>query len=70
MDQKPSVGRIIHVADEVGRTCAAIITFVHSDRFVNATRFNPDGSTAPVQELEKVHSPPKGTADWNWPPRD
>ncbi|BEV68510.1 hypothetical protein Bb109J_c1930 [Bdellovibrio bacteriovorus] len=70
MEQKPTIGRIVHVADEKGTTCAAIVTAVHNETCINVTRFNPDGSTSGVANLQKVHYPPKGTLDWNWPSRD
>jgi hypothetical protein len=66
---KPTVGRIVHVADEKGSQCAAIVTQVHSEACINVTRFNQDGTTSPVTSLTKVGWPPKGTLDWNWPPR-
>lgn len=68
-EQTPSVGRIVHVANDEGTTCAAIITEVHGDTCINVTRFNPDGTTEGITSLVKVHTPPKDNIDWNWPPK-
>lgn len=67
---KPTVGRIVHVADEHGTTCAAIITSVHSDTCINVVRFSPNGEMTPEWSVNKVSIPPKGIKDWNWPPRE
>lgn len=69
MDQKPSIGRIVHVANEAGSPCAAIVTAVHSETCINVTKFNIEGGITHVTSLVKVSDAPKGTVDWNWPPR-
>lgn len=68
-EQKPSIGRIVHVANESGYLCAAIVTSVHSETCINVTRFNIEGSSTHITSLIKVEGEPKESIDWNWPPR-
>lgn len=72
MDQKPSVGRIVHYTpdDSDQRPWAAIITRVSRDESrldVNLTVFMPDGSTSPREIVEFSEKPQPG--HWSWPPR-
>jgi hypothetical protein len=64
MEQKPSVGRIVHLKDgEV--SCAAIITKVWNDTCVNLAFFTEGGSCSPRSSV--VFGTEHG--QWYWPPR-
>jgi hypothetical protein len=65
MEQKPSIGRIVHFK-RGDVACAAIVTRVWSDTMVNLTVFDPDGGPD-----VKFTSSRYGTGDteWSWPPR-
>lgn len=72
MDQKPSVGRIVHYQaygtpggefKSVPR--AAIITDVHSDTEVGVCVLNPSGIF--FNRVQYSAEPKPGC--WNWPPR-
>lgn len=69
MEPEVTVGRIVHVADEKGTSCAAIVTCVHGGGCINVVRFSPDGAMTPEWSVNKVSDAPKGIKDWNWPPR-
>lgn len=64
MSQKPTVGRIVHLAGADGNPIAAIVTAVLPNGNIKATPFDPAGSF----EWEEVTEP--GQAGWAWPPRD
>lgn len=72
MDQKPSVGRIVHYtpdSDEPG-PWAAIITRVSIDVArldVNLGVFSPNGFLSPRDGVEFSEKPSPGC--WSWPPR-
>lgn len=67
---KPTVGHIVHVACEHGSTLPAIITKVMGDEQIQVTVFHPDLPPENRSLKYKVPYPPKGTLDWNWPPRE
>lgn len=71
MDQKPSVGRIVHYTpDGEPGPWAAIITRVSVDaaRFdVNLGVFMPSGCVSPRENVEFSEKPSPGC--WSWPPR-
>jgi phage terminase large subunit-like protein len=69
MEQKPSVGRIVHYQsyNENGECAyAAIITQVNADETVDITTFGP--SSIYIHHGVKFSPEPKAS-HWNWPPR-
>lgn len=77
MDQKPSVGRIVHLNKVYGREDSpkgqpypAIITHVFSDTCVNLSIFNDGSFPLGANELTRT-SVMFGTdaGQWSWPPR-
>jgi hypothetical protein len=80
MDQKPSVGRMVHFTLDVGDTAGksqpypAIITHVHSDECVNLAVCNdgshplPLGRTNPTSVALRRPAQTGGPC-WEWPPR-
>ena len=68
MEQKPSIGRIVHYYDSPHGDClAAIITAVHTDEIVSLTAFMQGGATVGFTSVmqDKI-----GTlSSWSWPPR-
>lgn len=80
MDQKPSIGRIVHIHENEElseKPClAAIITAVNSDGTIDATVFYSNTAYAPVgrffgvkelQPDQKIQ--PNMTSTWHWPER-
>lgn len=75
MEQKPSVGRIVHyrpmvaTADNKGQPYPAVITHVFSDTCVNLSVLN-DGSHPLSQNMLQPTSVMLGTEprSWSWPP--
>lgn len=64
MSQKPTVGRIVHLAGANGQPIAAIVTEVLKEGDIRATPFDPAGSFVWSEATEP------GQAGWSWPPRD
>jgi hypothetical protein len=64
MEQKPSVGRVVHLKDGEA-SCAAIITKVWSDTCVNLAFFTEGGSCSPRTSV--VQGTENG--QWAWPVR-
>jgi hypothetical protein len=69
MEQKPSIGRIVHVLDNANRVCAAIITKVHSETCVNLVRIEGIGNLTPMSSCELVSTTLEHQSQWLWPPR-
>lgn len=67
---KPTVGRIIRVTNTEGETLAGIVTAVHSETTINATRFNADGTTSQMLSITKSDAQPTEATQWSWPPRE
>ena len=82
--QKPSVGRIVIIYGGTGKDatplnlpnqmehCAAIITQVINDEYVNASAFlaNPNGeATWQFWTLPHKGDAVNGQCYWDWPPR-
>jgi hypothetical protein len=76
MDQKPTVGRIVHYVAygtpggeyKPGQARAAIITEVHGDQCVNLCVLNPTGMFFNTSiNFDGTEEPKGGT--WHWPPR-
>lgn len=74
MDQKPSIGRIVHYfpAGASGQAYPAIVTCVHSDECVNLFVF--DDGTTPTPDAGPITSIARRQAEgeescWDWPPR-
>jgi hypothetical protein len=72
MDQKPSIGRIVHFVEENGAHSAAIVTGVQGDVIVGLL-------TAPFRDSPMSISHPAGfthdesgqtPATWHWPERE
>ncbi|SMF88080.1 hypothetical protein SAMN05661091_4103 [Paenibacillus uliginis N3/975] len=61
---KPSIGRIVHFNDEVGKTLAAVIVAV-VDNVVNLSVWNEFGHQFNVLNVRQGNEP----GQWNWPPR-
>ena len=71
MQNKPSVGRIVHYYGASGDgPHAAIVTAVHSDTLVSLTVF-PDGGLASPQAnvVQSDAAYANGFSRWEWPPR-
>lgn len=73
MDQKPTVGRIVHYqaygtpgGEYASVPRAAIVTQVHSDECVSLCVLNPTGQFF-NQSVNYSAEPKPGC--WNWPPR-
>lgn len=64
MEQKPSVGRVVHYK-QGETTLAAIITKVWNDTCVNIAFFTEGGSCSPMTSV--VQGTDAG--QWSWPPR-
>ena len=78
MDQKPSVGRIVHFGHPVydkdrqdspvfAEPWAAMITQVNADDTVHLAIFPPDGVARARQRVK--FSPELNADNWSWPPR-
>lgn len=70
MDQKPSIGRIVHFASPAGyrgEVWAAIVTRVHSDSEVDLTAFTPGSGVIGFSRMALGGPDVQGT--WFWPPR-
>lgn len=69
MEQKPSVGRVVHYVSSLGQHWAAIITHVWSDSCVNLAVFDSNGvaSNATSVCYDGDALPPAYT--WHWPER-
>lgn len=62
MDQKPSVGRIVHFRSTVDGAClAAIVCGVLEDGYVNLAGFTRDGAPLSL--------PAVAPDEWHWPER-
>lgn len=72
MDQKPSIGRIVHfVGDRDATHIAALITGVNEDNTVNLTLFGPNGGMGfrfNVKENQGIETP-ISLNSWHWPER-
>lgn len=73
MDQKPSVGRIVHYqsfgtpgGEYTSKPRAAVITEVHSETCVALCILNPTGQ---FFTTSVVFADPPKPGCWNWPPR-
>ncbi|NGP62728.1 hypothetical protein FLT15_31675 [Paenibacillus thiaminolyticus] len=64
MNQKPSIGRIVHYHVEDCEPLAAIITAVVADKVVDLCVFAPDGISFQKNVLYG-----EDDARWSWPPR-
>ena len=64
MSQKPTVGRIVHLAGTNGQPIAAIVTEVLDNGNIKATAF----PTTYDYEWEEATEP--GQVGWSWPLRD
>ena len=62
--QKPSVGRIVHV-DDHGDTRPAIVVGVRSDGSLDLTVFRPYGETMALAGAKQGES----NGQWRWPER-
>jgi hypothetical protein len=67
----PTLGRIVHIADEHRGAVTAIVTAVLDLQTIKATVFPPDGQPFPitaehVEPAPGLPNPPAGT--WHWPP--
>lgn len=69
----PTIGRIVHYqtygtpdGEHPSAPVAAIITAVHSERFVSLCAFYPNGMS--FKDVIRVSDVPK-PGHWNWPPR-
>lgn len=71
MEQKPSIGRIVHFKDDRGETNAAIITKVWSDQIVDLAIFQSRIKPENVVNYDAFSSCPfgEGNNQWNWPPK-
>lgn len=76
MDQKPSVGRIVHYNSAKGEVLPALITRVWNEDpgTCNLTVFtdgtDEDGAVATtVRKTSVVPGEPGEAGKWNWPPR-
>lgn len=72
MNQKPSIGRIVHYqsygtpgGEYLSEPRAAIITDVLDDEMVGLCILNPSG----LFFTEAVYSEPPKPGHWNWPPK-
>lgn len=65
-NQKPTVGRIVHIHVENEQPLAAIIVHVWNDTCVNVTAFSSNGD--PVGKTSVLYGP--GPGNWAWPPRN
>lgn len=69
VQQKPTVGRIVHYQAKEGQEPhAAIITRVHSDTCVNLVVFDL-GTQASCVETSICLGSPGQVDTWSWPPR-
>lgn len=73
MEQKPTVGRIVHMRFEDQEPRALLVTAVNADGSVNGALFHPNGSTGGMSGIPPLPAngvPPKGQIYWAWPPRE
>lgn len=67
MEQKPSIGRIVHYATEAGPQAAIIVDVFDDDGSVSLTAFWNIGGSKFYERVKFDASGAKGT--WCWPPR-
>ena len=70
MDQKPSIGRIVHFYQSAaqGKPHAALVTDVHSDFCINVAGFNSGGTQVSASSVTYSEDKASGLR-WCWPPR-
>ena len=69
MEQKPSVGRIVHYHSAQGSDPeAALVLAVHSDVSVNLQTWNANG-TGSTRTSITFEGVAEGAPFWRWPPR-
>ena len=72
MQQKPSVGRIVHFVGEAPGHLAAIVTKVWSPTMVNLQVFGTEFTDPPVTARTSVECDESATRTyaWHWPERE
>jgi hypothetical protein len=73
MNQKPTVGRIVHFVEPVGdfqEHKAAIITRVHNDTCVNLTVFKCNGALEGKSSVCFDGNPTPALYTFHWPERE
>jgi hypothetical protein len=68
MDQKPSIGRIVHYVDGNQRCNAAIVTRASGvTGSIDLTIFRQDGEVEPIPAI--LLDTGRGVSTWHWPER-
>jgi len=67
VEQKPSIGRVVHFVNYAGQHCAATIAHVWSDTRVNLGYFDPNGTACSAQSVMFASSEINREFSWHWP---